>query len=143
MLLIYALFLGIVLTLWFALSPGREPDAQETRRDRQDDPWADLQRERPTRAEERSRGAARVYADSNDGVRGANARPQANLNRVEDVGRETRTRNTGAEDANIEDTRTEDTNAKRPPARSPATTKKRERDAFEDFIRSKNDDFEF
>ena len=170
MLLVYILFLGVVLTLWFILSPGRKPDIQENVREdvqnaEQDEAefW-NLQRERPTRAEERSaKRSARVYAgSSNDEVRGANAK----ANRASETGREkvetsrrawntgarTRTRDTRARNPETRDAGTRDTerdtearneDAKRTPAPSTATTKKRSSDAFEDFIRSKNDDFEF
>ena len=157
MLLVYLLFLGVVLTLWFALSPGRKPDMQEDAR--QDEAARNTQRERPTRAEERSaRRSARVYAGSNDEVRGANARAEVNRaretseevetnRRTRGVGartrtRETRTRDSGTRDEGTRDTKA-DEGAKRTPASSPAATKKRSSDAFEDFIRSKNDDFEF
>ena len=132
MLLVYILFLGVVMTLWFILSPGRKPDARENTREstrRDDDPWRD-QQEKPTRAEERSyKNSAKVYAGpNNDQVRGANVRAHS-------------TRDAGTEDAGKRETR--DDNAERPPARSTASSKKRKNDAFEDFIRSKNDDFEF
>ena len=159
MLLVYVLFLGVVLTLWFALSPGRKPDVQEDARQkdtRQDEANRNTQRERPTRAEERSaRRSARVYAGSNDEVRGANARAEVNRvretreevetnRRTRGVGARTRTRETRTRDSGTRDRDTKaDEGAKRAPTPSTATTKKRSSDAFEDFIRSKNDDFEF
>ena len=174
MLLVYILFLGVVLTLWFILSPGRKPDTQENVREdvqnaEQDEgEFWNLQRERPTRAEERSaKRSARVYAgSSNDEVRGANARAEVTRTseprrekvetnrRAWNTGARTRTRDTrarnpetrdaGTRDRDTErDTEARDEDAKRTPAPSTATAKKRSSDAFEDFIRSKNDDFEF
>ncbi len=171
MLLVYILFLGVVLTLWFILSPGRKPDVQknvqkDARENAEQDEaefWS-VQRERPTRAEERSaKRSARVYTgSSNDEVRGANARPETNRasetrrervetnRRARDTGARTRTSDTRARGSEMRDagtrdrdTKTRDEGAKRTPAPSTATTKKRSSDAFEDFIRSKNDDFEF
>ena len=137
MLLVYILFLGVVMTLWFILSPGRKPDAQENTREstrRDDNPWRDAPREKLTRAEERSyKNSARVYADpNNDQIRGTNVRAHS--------ARDAKTRDAGTEDAGK---RTRDDSAERTPTRSTATSKKRKSDAFEDFIRSKNDDFEF
>ena len=161
MLLAYILFLGVVLTLWFILSPGRKPDVQENAQNAERDEaelQSDTRRERLTRAEERSaKRSARVYAGSNDEVRGANARVEVNRareTRKEDVETNRRTWGTGARiktrdtktrdsETRDRDTKARDEGAKRAPAPSPAATKKRSSDAFEDFIRSKNDDFEF
>ena len=114
MLLVYLLFLGVVMTFWFILSPGRKADAREDRERAQPQ-----QRERLTRAEERSyRRSAGDYAPYRDSERGANREAEAGRGGSESRDRE------------------------RAPA-STATSKKRKNDAFEDFIRSKNDDFEF
>ena len=126
MLLVYILFLGVVIALWFALSPRRKPDVQEG-----------PQRERFTRAEERNYRSVRTYAGGgNDSVRGANAstaRPKPSS-----TGAQTRA-NAESSNARARDTRARNTETQKPTK----PEKKRKNDAFEDFIRSKNDDFDF
>ena len=122
-LLIYLLFLGIVLTLWFVLSPGRKGEREIGRREAMRD---ETESERGARGARKrtpaeQRRAPGVYA-RNDEVRGANAR-----------GADTRGAKTSTDSAGA------DASTKTPAKRAPA----KKNDAFEDFIRSKNDDFEF
>ena len=154
-LLIYVLFLGVIMTFWFLLSPRRKPDTEPRQRDYE--------------AEERYEGPARAYASSNDTLRGANASRvkrsdntatitentearERRLNASERVaernsterdavrGRESgRTKDAstrGKREVEPKDREARDTDQTRP-------TQKRKSDAFEDFIRSKNDDFDF
>lgn len=123
-LLTYLLFLGVILTFWFALSPGRNADGRETKREDVENEVEDAQRLTPA---ERRR-APSVY--TRDEVRGANARG------VGPRGADAK----GEEIRVSADSRSAETGANVSVAKS---TSKKKNDAFEDFIRSKNDDFEF
>ena len=126
MLLVYILFLGVVIALWFALSPRRKPDVQE-----------EPQRERFTRAEERSYNVRTYAGGGNDAVRGANV-STARRTRPSSARAQTRA------DAESSSTGARDTRARNTETQKPTKPeKKRKNDAFEDFIRSKNDDFDF
>ena len=140
-LLIYLLFLGIVMSVWFVLSPGHKVDEREVEKREVDgrvSREAESERvayQRPTPAEQRRQSSPGVYARAkNDEVRGANARGISTTNTS---AASTDTRGADTRGVDTRGTNTRGTNA---PAKS-APAKKN--DAFEDFIRSKNDDFEF